>query len=140
MFNLAINSKLRGCDLVKLRVRDISHGDRISPRALVMQQKTHMPVQFEITEQARNALTDWIEIANLSLSDFVFPSRVRMASHITVRQYARIVRHWVTEIGLDPCSYGTHKFDLYVRPGANLSKNLLKAQEDGLVNIKRIPF
>lgn len=108
MFNLAIDSKLRGCDLVKLRVRDISHGGCISARALVMQQKTHMPVQFEITEQTRNALSEWIKAAKLSLSDFIFPSRIRTSPHITTRQYARIVRHWVTEIGLDPSSYGTH--------------------------------
>ena len=108
MFNLAIDSKLRGCDLVKLRVRDISHGGSISARALVMQQKTHQPVQFEITEDTRAALTDWITTAKLSLSDFIFPSRVRNSTHITTRQYARIVKHWVTEIGLDPCIYGTH--------------------------------
>lgn len=108
MFNLAIDSKLRGCDLVKLRVRDISHGGHISARALVMQQKTHLPVQFEITDQTRNALTEWINAAKLSLADFIFPSRIKGSSHITTRQYARIVKHWVIEIGLDPCSYGTH--------------------------------
>lgn len=108
MFNLAIDSKLRGCDLVGLRVRDLSHGDRISTRALVMQQKTHLPVQFEITEQTRIALAEWIYTNKLSLADFIFPSRIRATSHITTRQYARIVKHWVIEIGLDPASYGTH--------------------------------
>ena len=49
MFNLAIDSKLRACDLVKLKVRDISHGTQLLHRATVMQQKTHQPVQFEIT-------------------------------------------------------------------------------------------
>ena len=67
-----------------------------------------MPVQFEITEETRNALAEWIKLAKLSLPDFIFPSRIHTSSHITTRQYARIVRHWVTEIGLDPCSYGTH--------------------------------
>lgn len=108
MFNLAIDSKLRGCDLVKLRVRDISNGDHISSRALVMQQKTHLPVQFEITDQTRTALMEWIREAKLSLADFIFPSRIKNSSPITTRQYARIVKHWVIEIGLDPCSYGTH--------------------------------
>lgn len=108
LFNLAIDSKLRGCDLVKLRVTDISHGDHISARALVMQQKTHRPVQFEITEQTRSSLADWIKLAGIKLPDFIFPSRIHKSPHITTRQYARIVRHWVTEIGLDPANYGTH--------------------------------
>ena len=108
LFNLAIDSKLRGCDLIKLRVTDISHGGYISARALVMQQKTHRPVQFEITEQTRTSLSDWIKQAGIKLSDFIFPSRVHNSPHITTRQYARIVRRWVTEIGLDPANYGTH--------------------------------
>ncbi len=73
-----------------------------------MQQKTHRPVQFEITEQTRNSLSDWIKLAGIKLSDFIFPSRIHNSPHITTRQYARIVRHWVTEIGLDPANYGTH--------------------------------
>jgi integrase len=108
LFNLAIDSKLRGCDLVKPRVTDISHSGQISARALVMQQKTHRPVQFEITEQTRSSLTDWIKLAGIKLSDFIFPSRIHKSPHITTRQYARIVRHWITEIGLDPANYGTH--------------------------------
>ncbi|WP_425348302.1 hypothetical protein [Vreelandella janggokensis] len=74
LFNLAIDSKLRGCDLVNLRVRDIAHGTCISPRAIVMQQKTHRPVQFAITEQTRNAIEDWIQLAKLRSEDFLFPS------------------------------------------------------------------
>lgn len=73
-----------------------------------MQQKTHRPVQFEITEQTRTSLSDWIKLAGIKLSDFIFPSRIHNSPHITTRQYARIVRHWVTEIGLDPNNYGTH--------------------------------
>jgi len=73
-----------------------------------MQQKTHRPVQFEITEQTRSSLSDWIKSAGIALSDFIFPSRIHNSPHITIRQYARIVRHWVTEIGLDPANYGTH--------------------------------
>ncbi len=73
-----------------------------------MQQKTHRPVQFEITEQTRNSLSDWIKQAGIKLSDFTFPSRIHNSPHITTRQYARIVRHWVTEIGLDSANYGTH--------------------------------
>jgi hypothetical protein len=55
LFNLAIDSKLRACDLVKVRVRDISHGERVAARAIVMQQKTQRPVQFEITEPTRDS-------------------------------------------------------------------------------------
>lgn len=73
-----------------------------------MQQKTHRPVQFEISEQTRTSLSDWIKLAGITLSDFIFPSRIHNSPHITTRQYARIVRHWVTEIGLDPANYGTH--------------------------------
>jgi integrase len=101
LFNLAIDSKLRACDLVNLRVRDVSHGDRIAARALVMQQKTQRPVQFEITEQTRDALAAWIRQANLRLEDFLFPSRVHQSPHLSTRQYARIVDRWVDDIGLD---------------------------------------
>lgn len=108
MFNLAIDSKLRGCDLVKLKVRDICHGSQILHRATIMQQKTHQPVQFEITALTRQAIDSWLVKANLSNENYLFPSRVHQSPHITTRQYARIVRHWITEIGLDPSAYGTH--------------------------------
>lgn len=108
LFNLAIDSKLRGCDLVKLHVGDIALGTRILPRATVMQQKTHRPVQFEITEQTRASITAWIDRADLSAKDYLFPSRVTEGGHITTRQYARIVAFWVESIGLNPAAYGTH--------------------------------
>ena len=108
LFNLAIDSKLRGCDLVKLRIRDISHGNQITARAIVMQQKTGLPVHFEITEQTRNSLYAWIEYAHQSSDDFLFPSRIHRLPHISTRQYARIVNAWVEEIGLDSANYGTH--------------------------------
>lgn len=108
LFNLAIDSKLRGCDLVDLRVRDISHGSQIMSRAIVMQQKTKRPVQFEITEQTRDAVAAWIAKANLSSEHYLFPSRLSKSPHITTRQYARIVHRWVGSIGLDPADYGTH--------------------------------
>jgi len=105
---LAIDSKLRACDLVKLRVRDVSHGDRLAARTIVMQQKTQRPVQFEITEQTRDALAAWIRCAGLRSEDFLFPSRVHESPHLSTRQYARIVDRWVQDIGLDPATYGTH--------------------------------
>ena len=107
LFNLAVDSKLRSCDL-ELRVRDITHGDRVAARAIVMQQKTQRPVQFEITEQTREAVIAWVRSKALKGDDFLFPSRLRMSPHLSTRQYARIVRGWVAEIGLDPAAYGTH--------------------------------
>jgi integrase len=108
LFDLAIDSKLRACDLVRLRVRDVAHGERIAARAIVMQQKTQRPVQFEITEQTREAVAKWIERARLNPEDYLFPSRVHKSPHLSTRQYARIVDRWIREIGLDPLPYGTH--------------------------------
>lgn len=108
LFNLALDSKLRACDLVKLKVRDISHGEHISPRAIVMQQKTGHPVQFEITEQTRHSVAEWLQLAHLQSDSFLFPSRIHDSPHLSTRQYARIVNGWIMEIGLDPTSYGTH--------------------------------
>ena len=108
LFNLAVDSKLRSCDLVKLRVRDITHGERVAARAIVMQQKTQRPVQFEITEQTRQTVAAWIAHARLRSDDFLFPSRLHASIHLSTRQYARIVHGWVQNIGLDPAAYGTH--------------------------------
>lgn len=108
LFNLALDSKLRSCDLVKLRVTDIAHGGQVQTRAMVMQQKTHQPVQFEITEQTREAVVRWIKEAGLSSSDYLFKSRFKRSEHLSTRQYARIVEDWVSQIGLDPSAYGTH--------------------------------
>lgn len=108
LFNLGIDSKLRGCDLVALRVRDVCHGDQMAFRAIVMQHKTQRPVQFEITASTRDALQTWIKQAGLRSEDFLFPSRLHESPHLGTRQYARIVGHWVKELGLDPADYGTH--------------------------------
>lgn len=108
LFNLAIDSKLRSCDLVKLRLPDIAHGAEIAKRAMIMQQKTKQPVQFEITEQTREAVSNWIKVANLGSNDYLFKSRFKNSPHISTRQYARIVNSWVSGIGLDPAKYGTH--------------------------------
>lgn len=110
LFNLAIDSKLRACDLTKLRVRDIAHGDHVSSRAIVMQQKTQRPVQFEITEQTRTVLEAWMQQAHLRSESFLFPTRLHHSPHLSTRQYAqyaRIVKAWVTAIGLDPSMCGS---------------------------------
>ena len=108
LFNLPLDSQLRGCDLVKLRVQDVFHGDRVSSRAIIMQQKTSRPVQFEITEQTRDSIAQWIEFARLTPPDYLFPSRLNSSPHLSTRQYSRIVNAWIEEIGLDPSGYGTH--------------------------------
>lgn len=93
MFNLAIDSKLRACDLAKLRVSDVCHGDRVSPRAIVMQQKTHRSVQFEITEATREAVGAWMAKGNLRSGDYLFPSRIHDSPHLRVQPSRRISRH-----------------------------------------------
>jgi len=108
MFNLAIDSKLRGCDLVNLRVRDVTHGNQILPRAMVVQRKTQRPVQFELTEPTRTAVAAWITKANLKPEQYLFPSRVARSPHVSTRQYARIVHQWIAAAGLDTSAYGTH--------------------------------
>jgi integrase len=108
LFNLGIDSKLRGCDLVALKVRDVCHGDQVAARAIVMQHKTQRPVQFEITATTRDALQAWIKQAGLKSEDFLFPGRLHDSPHLGTRRYARILGHWVGELGLDRADYGTH--------------------------------
>lgn len=107
LFNLAIDSKLRACDLVKISVSGVSHGGLMASRAM-MQQKTGRPAQFEIAAMTREAVHAWIKKADLSPSDFLFTSRVTGSPHLLTSQYARIVHHWVEDAGLDTGSYGTH--------------------------------
>jgi len=108
MFNMAIDSKLRGCDLVALRVNDVCLGTSILPRAIVVQRKTGRPVQFEITDPTRTAVRNWLDRAGQSESPWLFPSRCRHGDHISTRQYGRLLDNWVKTIGLDPAAYGTH--------------------------------
>ena len=108
MFNMAIDSKLRSCDLVRLRVRDIGQGSRVSKRAIIMQRKTKNPVQFEITEQTRAAVHTLIVKNRLEAQDYLFSSIYSSSHHISTRQYAKLLKDWVASIGLDPTAYGTH--------------------------------
>jgi integrase len=108
LFNLALDSKLRGCDLVSLRVRDVAHEDQIVPRASIVQHKTHQPVRFELTEQTRDALRAWIAQRHLGAEDYLFPGRHGPPGHLTKRQYARVVKQWVALMRADPAQYGTH--------------------------------
>ncbi|MCG7890196.1 MAG: tyrosine-type recombinase/integrase [Candidatus Thiodiazotropha endolucinida] len=108
LFNLAIDSKLRGCDLVALRVSDVCQAGSVKERTVLVQKKTGRPVQFELTEQTRVAVLNWITWRELRDGDFMFPSRIHDCPHLSTRQYARIVCGWVASIGLDPQKYGTH--------------------------------
>ena len=108
LFNTAIDSKLRGCDLVRLRVSDVHLGDGVRMRTTIVQQKTGRPVPFELTETTRETLAAWLKLRGLRASDWLFPSRSRPGEHLTTRQYGRLVDEWVALIGLDPAGYGTH--------------------------------
>ena len=108
LFNLGIDSKLRGCDLVALKVRDVCHGDQVVTRVIVLQHKTQRPVQFEIAPATRDALQEWIKHAGLKSDDFLFPSQLQDSPHLGTRQCARILGHWVDELCLDRADYGTH--------------------------------
>src|SRR5499427_9677710 len=100
LFNLGIDSKLRGCDLIGLKVRDVCHGDQVAARATIMQHKTQRPVQFEITQATRDAVQAWIKQAGLTPEEFLFPSRLHDSPHLGTRQYARILGQWVDDLEL----------------------------------------
>jgi len=108
MFDLAIDSKLRGCDLVRLKIDDVLSGERVRDRATIVQKETGRPVQFEITEQTRAAIDEWLAAADAGRGRYLFPSRFRQKPHLSTRQYARIVHRWVECVGLNGSAYGTH--------------------------------
>ncbi len=108
LFNLAIDSKLRACDLLSLRVSDVSSDGQVNRRATILQQKTQSPVQFEITSGSRRSVEAWIEAARLSDTGFLFPSRQQSSQHLSLRQYSRILGKWVRRAGMDSTMYGTH--------------------------------
>lgn len=108
LFNFAIDSKLQGCDVVKVRVGDLVSDGHVRSRATVVQQKTGRPVQFELLEPARTTILAWLEQRGGALGDYAFPSRIDHSAHLSTRQYARLVDEWVTGIGLRPEGYGTH--------------------------------
>jgi len=108
LFNVAIDSKLRGCDLVTLAVTGLVKDDRVRERVSVIQSKTKKPVQFELTENTRDSVIAWARSPEMIGCRFMFPSRFHDRPHISTRQYGRLVRDWVTAIGLEPSGYGTH--------------------------------
>ena len=106
MFNLAIDSKLRSCDVVSLRVEDVAPSGYAVDRATVRQKKTGRPVRFELTEQTRQAVDDYIKTAGKKPGEFLFSGRGDQS--MTTQQYARLVSNWIATIGLDPHFFGTH--------------------------------
>jgi len=108
MFDLAIDSKLRGCDVVKIKIGDLVSAGRVRSRAIVIQQKTGRPVQFELFEPARASILAWLECRGGTLEDFGFPSRIDHTDHVSTRQCTRLVDEWVSDIGLLRQGYGTH--------------------------------
>ena len=103
-----MDSKLRGCDLVRMKVVDIMASAQIKERASVLQSKTQKPVLFEISEGTRSSLEKWMSEPLMIGSEYLWPGRFYEGLHIPTRQYARIVRNWVTSIGLEASAYGTH--------------------------------
>jgi integrase len=131
MFDLAIDSKLRGCDIVKIKIGDLVSGGRVRSRAIVVQQKTGRLVQSELLEPAHGSLLAWFECRGGTLDDYAFPSRTDHADHISTRQYARLVDIGVTGIGLRGEEYGTHSLRrtkasiIYKRTGNPLAVQIL---------------
>jgi site-specific recombinase XerC len=108
LFDLAIDSKLRGCDIVKMKIGDIVAGGAIRNRATVMQQKTKRSVKFELMSEACKTLPAWLNRRGGSHDDSIFPTRVNYMGHLSTRQYARLVDEWVSAVGLNVSEYGTH--------------------------------
>jgi len=137
MFNLAIDSKLRGCDVVAIKVEDVAPNGYTIDRATVRQRKTGRPVKFELTDQTRQAVDDYLKETGNKPGDFLFTSRRAIGRGLTARQYARLASEWVASIGLDPRIYSTHslrrtKVTLIYRRTGNLRgcPALARAHED----------
>ena len=107
LFDIALDSKLRGCDVVSLTLSDVLAAGAPKRRATVIQQKTGRPVQFEITEQTRRSILGWLGKRGTA-QGWLFPSRMRPKQHLGTRQYIRLVKRWVAMAGLEPAAYGTH--------------------------------
>jgi integrase len=126
LFDLALDSKLRGCDLGALRVSDLVSASGVRSRVMILQRRTGRPVQFEVTDQTRRSLEAWLEAKRLAGDNWLFPSRSKRAAHLSTRQYARLVDAWVALVGLDPAAYGTHSLR---RTNVSLLSTLKRARE-----------
>jgi integrase len=136
LFNLAIDSKLRGCDVVALRVEDVAPNGYAVDRATVRQRKTGRPVKFELTDQTRQAVDDFLKEAGKRPGDYLFTGRRGRNRAMTTRQYARLLADWVASIGLDPRVFGTHSLRrtkatlIYRRTGNLRAVQLFRPHQD----------
>jgi site-specific recombinase XerC len=108
IFNLALDSKLRSCDLLKLKVRNVASGMRILPRVMILQQKTRHEVHFELSPRTQQTLYHWIFKRKLKPQDYLFSSNRNQGDHISYTQYERMVKRWASDLGLDRTQYSTH--------------------------------
>jgi integrase len=108
LFNLAIDSKLRGCDVVALKTGDVTPAGHPIDRAIVRQRKTRRPVKFELTDQTRQSIDQYLRDGRNTKGEFLFPGRCGPGKSLSTRQYARLLSQWTASIGLDPKSFGTH--------------------------------
>ena len=108
LFNLAIDSKLRGCDVVAIKVDDVAPNEYAIERATVRQKKTERPVRFELTEQTRQEVDDYMKVARKKPDEFLFNGRRSADQGMTTRQYSQLLSEWITSIWLDPTFFGTH--------------------------------
>jgi len=108
LFNLALDSKLRGCDVVAVRVADVAPNGYTMDRATVRQKKTGRPVKFELTDQTRQAIDDYLKAAGKRPGDFLFTGRRAFGQCMTTRQYTRLLSGWIASIELDQKLFGTH--------------------------------
>ena len=116
LFNLAIDSKLRGCDVVRITVEDVAPRGYAVDRAIVRQRKTGHPVKFELTEHTRQAIDDYLSQTQKQVGEYLFTGRRGPGLNLTTRQYARLVSEWIASIGLDPLQFGTHSLRRRRRP------------------------
>lgn len=108
LFNLAIDSKLRGCDVVAIKVEDVAASGSTADRAMIRQRKTGRPVRFELSEQTRQSVDDYLKATTRKPGEFLFTGRRGPQTNMTTRQYARLVSEWIKSAGLDPRLFGTH--------------------------------
>lgn len=131
LFNLAIDSRLRGCDLVRLMVTDLVKDGWDRERVSIVQRKTNKPVQFELTENTRDSVSTWVQSADMIECRITFARRSNNRWHVSTRQCGQFVRKWVTAIGLEPSGYSTHSMrrtkaaEIYCKTGILCAVQLL---------------
>ncbi len=148
LFNMAIDSKLRGCDLIKMKVADVMSSGQIKERSSVLQCKTQKPVRFEISEGTRALVEKWMQEELMVVSESLWPGRFHERPLISTRQYARIVRDWVKSIGLEASAYGTHSMrrtkvaHIFKKTGTLRAVQLLlgHTKKDSTVRYPRVEF